>query len=199
MEVNNISLIKRLLDFSLEDTFYFAQIFIRRKDQPNPEDFKSDNIILKDYFIKSLEDYDRKVEEMKKMCKAFNARAYFRLNRCFFNKVAFDHLAIVAEYLQKGNFHSVKAAYTTACGRRCFDPEKKWIIDVDFDQSIDDEVLMYMIQNARSSYENNIIAKIPTLNGYHLITRPFDPREFAKNYPNIDIHKNNPTLLYYCE
>ena len=40
-------------------------------------------------------------------------------------------------------------------------------------------------------------ALIPTKSGFHLITTPFDMSTFAKQYPNIDVHKNNPTLLYF--
>ena len=38
---------------------------------------------------------------------------------------------------------------------------------------------------------------IPTKNGYHLITKRFDVQAFSEKYPDIDIQKKNPTLLYY--
>jgi hypothetical protein len=38
---------------------------------------------------------------------------------------------------------------------------------------------------------------IPTKNGFHFITKRFDVMEFKKHYPDIDIAKKNPTLLYY--
>jgi len=38
---------------------------------------------------------------------------------------------------------------------------------------------------------------IPTKSGVHLITKRFDVMEFKKQYPDIDIQKKNPTLLYY--
>ena len=37
---------------------------------------------------------------------------------------------------------------------------------------------------------------IPTKNGYHLITTRFDIMEFKEYFPDIDIQKKNPTLLY---
>jgi hypothetical protein len=37
---------------------------------------------------------------------------------------------------------------------------------------------------------------IPTKNGYHLITKRFDVKTFGEKYPDIDIQKKNPTLLY---
>jgi hypothetical protein len=38
---------------------------------------------------------------------------------------------------------------------------------------------------------------IPTKNGVHLITDRFDVKTFSEQYPEIDIQKKNPTLLYY--
>jgi hypothetical protein len=43
---------------------------------------------------------------------------------------------------------------------------------------------------------NKIIETIPTKSGYHLITHRFNTQEFSKHYPDIDIQKKNPTLLY---
>ena len=43
---------------------------------------------------------------------------------------------------------------------------------------------------------------IPTVNGYHLISNGFDRQQFSQKLmlyqlDQIDIHDNNPTLLYY--
>ena len=51
-----------------------------------------------------------------------------------------------------------------------------------------------------SKYETNVIDILPTVHGYHIISHPFNPVEFRKLYDKpIDIHKNNPTLLYFKE
>lgn len=44
---------------------------------------------------------------------------------------------------------------------------------------------------------------VPTVNGFHAITKGFDLNEFSKkldeiNLESIDIHKDNPTVLYYA-
>ena len=41
-----------------------------------------------------------------------------------------------------------------------------------------------------------IEAVIPTKNGWHLITGRFDVKTFSEKFPDIDIQKKNPTLLY---
>lgn len=192
--IDNSEQIKSLMDFSIDGTFFMLSVYRRKKDQPEIDGQKSDNILIKDYFIKSLEDFDKKYPEIKSLCDYFNARAYIRLNRCFYDKVAMETLAIIVEYMQKGNLHNVKAAYTTACGRRCYDPEKKWVIDIDED--VDEWRVEQIIQSSKSGFDNNIIAKIPTVNGVHFITHPFDKRTLDWEFPDI-VHKSNPTLLYY--
>lgn len=41
-----------------------------------------------------------------------------------------------------------------------------------------------------------LFAEIPTMNGCHLITKPFNLQKFKEKFPKIDVHKNNPTVLY---
>jgi hypothetical protein len=38
---------------------------------------------------------------------------------------------------------------------------------------------------------------IPTKNGVHIITRPFNLQKFKGFHPGMDVHKENPTLLYF--
>ena len=46
-------------------------------------------------------------------------------------------------------------------------------------------------------FNSKINATIPTKNGWHLITKPFNLQQFKEKYPDIDVQKNNPTLLYF--
>jgi hypothetical protein len=45
-------------------------------------------------------------------------------------------------------------------------------------------------------YVSKVITQIPTKNGVHLITERFDVMEFKKHFPDIEIQKKNPTLLF---
>jgi hypothetical protein len=46
---------------------------------------------------------------------------------------------------------------------------------------------------------DKVEAVIPTKNGYHFITKKFDVMEFKRKYPDVDIQKKNPTLLFLPE
>lgn len=55
-----------------------------------------------------------------------------------------------------------------------------------------------VVQNSRSGYDNNILCQVPTVNGLHLITHPFDVRDFQAKIDSQDaeIKKDALTLLY---
>ena len=46
------------------------------------------------------------------------------------------------------------------------------------------------------SMDTKYITNIPTKSGWHIITTPFNLQQFKEKYPDIDVHKNNPTILY---
>ena len=84
------------------------------------------------------------------------------------------------------------AGQTGAC-----DGLKTWLVD--FDSKDIDELnrLKDIIESVEPKDVEKIVETVPTRNGYHLITRPFNKKEFNELYnESIDIHKDNPTLIY---
>ena len=57
----------------------------------------------------------------------------------------------------------------------------------------------FFVDNIISSYINCIKYQydVPTAHGIHLITRAFNRQKFCEHFPKIDVHTNNPTLLYF--
>jgi hypothetical protein len=74
--------------------------------------------------------------------------------------------------------------------------EKRWIVDVD-ETCFTSVLKIDKFLNTLRPEGNKVEALIPTKNGFHLITKRFDVQSFKEKYPNIDIQKKNPTLLYY--
>jgi len=37
---------------------------------------------------------------------------------------------------------------------------------------------------------------IKTRSGVHIICRPFNLQKFKEEFPEVDVHKDNPTILY---
>jgi hypothetical protein len=72
---------------------------------------------------------------------------------------------------------------------------KYWIVDVD-DLNVGIDSLCESINACTSGFSNNIVAALPTKNGYHLITHPFNQTQITLP-PDVEIKKNVPTLLYF--
>jgi hypothetical protein len=196
MYVDNYDLIKPFLKFNNEDDFYYLQILRRRKD--NPEDQEKNTTTIKDYYIRSVDYLESKMDEIKNLCVFFNARASIRLNRRSFKKVAFRALNNITAQMMQEDFHSARQAYSKAAGQCHNDNEKKWIVDIDTDMLDQEyEIMEYINCECQPNDDDEkFYTKIPTKSGIHLISKPFNMDTFKKKYPNIDVHRDNPTILF---
>lgn len=193
--INNLDLIKPLLNFEREGDFYMLYVLKRKKDQPEGERDNHQSVrTIKTYSIESIEYLEKRYDEIRQLCELFKARAYIHIQKQNHNDVSLDMMIELAQRIkngvtnQKGLFDSVVGQVKTN--------EKRWIVDIDNnDEQYDREMQEYINTQCRP-FGMKIIANIPTKNGHHLITKRFDVLEFKKKYPDVDIVKKNPTLLY---
>ena len=191
-----LSDIKQFLTFSTADDFYFLQILQRKKENPQ---LGSNSRVIKNYYITSVEQLERKYPEIITLCKTFNARAMLRLNKRSFEQVAFKCLENVANTMQNKEYLHISKCYDRACGLLTSADTKKWIVDIDSPE-VDMDVIKCTI-NLCAPAGDKILALLPTKNGWHFITTPFNVAEFrqytaAYITQTIDIHKDNPINLY---
>lgn len=199
MAIDNFDLIKPLLKFEDKEDFYFVQVLQRKKDfEPGQRRLgrNNNNRLIKPYYIYSVEQLDAYKEEIIKLCEVFNARAGINLNRRNNKDVAIKCLEILAIAMRKDDeFKGVSKIYSSACGKES-STDKLWIVDIDTKEESEISNIEYIIELCEPiTEESKIIAKIPTKNGVHLITKKFNRQTF-KNWRNEDIHLNNPSLLY---
>lgn len=178
MIINNFELIKASLVFA-DDLFYWVQIIKRRKENPGMETGQQ---IVDSFYIDSIDKFERYKQKIMDVCQARNARAYIYLNRRSYTRVAFRTAKIIADYLECGQYQAVKNAYQSACGQTHAETEKKWVVDID-----DKEAVVNL--------PTVVHMKVPTINGYHLIVKPFDRRLIPMAF---DIQPDGPTILYYA-
>jgi mRNA-degrading endonuclease HigB of HigAB toxin-antitoxin module len=208
MIIDNFEQIKKLLTFKSEDEFYHLQILKRRKDCADHERSKNNNArCIKTYYIKNIDYLESKKDEIIKLCEMFNARAYINLNTKSFEKASLQLIKEVVDRVIFKQFEHVYRAYETVVGEANTNiGDKKWIIDIDTkDMKIVEETIRQInkCQSEQNSIwsgvYNNLVDVIPTVQGYHIITHPFNLKQiepFKALYP-FDIQKNNPTLLYF--
>lgn len=190
---NNLNAILPLLKFESEDDFYYLQILQRKKENPQ---LGSNSRVIKNYYINNKQYLLNHFDEIQALCEYFNARAMLRLNKRSFTKVAFKTVANIANSMCNSDFYSVRKSYDRACGLGHKSKGKTWILDIDGEVS--DNYLKEMREFIKHiiPFQNKVLAEIPSKNGLHLIVKPFDTRKFILDYPEIEIHKDNPTNLF---
>ena len=208
--IDNLNLIKELLNFDNEGDFYMLYVLKRKKDQPEGERDNHQSVrTIKTYCIESIEHLEKRYDEVKQLCEIFKARAYIHVQKQNQKEVSLNMMVELAQRIQNGQ-HNQKGLFDSVVGQ-LKTSEKRWIIDVD-DSKVPSPMMIAFIE-----YECRPItvvkfdevgipighevgpkveAVIPTKNGHHLITKRFDVMKFKEKYPNIDIQKKNPTLLY---
>ena len=194
--INNIDLIKPLLNFTEEGDFYMLYILKRKKDQPEDErDNHQSSRTIKTYCIDSLEYLESRYDEIIQLSELFKARAYIHVQKQNHKYVALDMMILLAERIKNGQ-HDQKNLFESVVGK-VKRMENRWIVDIDDKDENELAKTISVIDNWTRPIGSKVEAVIPTKNGYHLITKRFDVEMFRKSYPQVDIQRKNPTLLYF--
>lgn len=198
--VNNFEQIKKMLIFASEDDFYHLQIIKRKKEHP---ELGSNSYVVKTYYISSVEYLELKKDEIINLCEFHDARACINLNRRSFEKIAFHAMQKIANQLMNRDFRSVRKCYESVCGANSNEPNKKWIVDIDnisLDAMAHDPLIKRLIEKIKTlqafTDKEPFLEIVRTKSGFHLITSPFRLDSFKNEYPTVDVHKDNPTILY---
>lgn len=199
--VDNFDLFREKMNWNSPDEFYFVQILIRGKDGHTEPGVNGNNKnrLIKIYTIRSLEDLNKFESEIKSICETINGRAYVHPTKRSFNEVADECLRITTDvYLSRTNNVGLKAAYSTACGKSFISSDKKFIIDLD-DEDVNKqgEIIEFIEYHCEPFNCVKYQYTVPTAHGVHLITKAFNRQKFCEHFPGIDVHTNNPTLLYF--
>jgi hypothetical protein len=171
-------------------------VFKRKKDQPEGEKENHQSVrTIKTYCIESIDHLDRRYDEVIQLCEMFKARAYIHIQKQNHRDVSLNMMVQLAQKIQDGNTNQ-KGLFDSVVGQ-IKTMEKRWIVDIDTKDTKELFDVKLHIDSCQPFGKDKVICEIPTKNGYHLITERFDVMEFKKKYPEIDIQKKNPTLLYY--
>ena len=193
--IDNINIIKPLLNFTEKGDFYMLYIFKRKKDQPEGEQNNHQSVrTIKSYCIENLEYLENRYDEIKQLCEMFKARSYIHIQKQNHMDVAMNMITEIVNRIQSGQINQ-KHVFDSVVGQLKTN-EKRWIIDIDTKDTKELVGIIELIHSVRPEGDK-LEAVIPTKSGYHLITKRFDVQMFKKTFPNIDIQKKNPTLLYF--
>jgi hypothetical protein len=177
-------------------------VFKRKKDQPESEKDNHQPVrTIKTYCIDSIEYLEKRYDEIKQLCEMFKARAYIHVQKQNHKDVSLNMMVALAQRIQDGNlkqqnlFDSVVGQLKTH--------EKRWIIDIDnvsTDSFAQDlyyiEMREYINELQEEVGKDKNMTFVKTKSGFHIITQPFNAMKFKERYPDVDVQKKNPTLLY---
>lgn len=178
--------------------FFFVQVIQRRKDC----NINTNYNVIKNYCFFDKETFLEKKEEIIILCKAFNARAYFWVNPRNCKEVQYELIREALESVELGT-NKLYTCISKAIGhKRSSHYKAVWILD--FDTKDTELITKYLdiAMGCKHSGSGLVFDLIPTVNGYHALTKGFDLKQFNQQLDiakldSIDIHKDNPTVLYY--
>lgn len=197
---------KRSLDVDQRDCFYVVQLIQRQKDNPNRlyanKNLRNNsNRTLQQFQIYSLDDFDLKAPMIVEMAKLYQARVYIELNLKDSKDVFASLMKNMSERFATGNYRHLHRLYNEAVGEThaMSGMRKTWLVDIDTkDRNFIIELKNYCSTLRGGGAENKceIFAEVPTKNGIHLITSSFELDKFREKYPDIDVWKRNPTIMW---
>jgi hypothetical protein len=128
--IDNLELIKPLLNFEKPGDFYMLYVLKRKKDQPDDERDNHQSVrTIKTYCIKSIDHLERRYDEIKQLCEMFKARAYIHVQKQNHKDVSLNMMVALAQRIQDGN-HEQQNLFDSVVGQ-LKTLEKRWIVDID--------------------------------------------------------------------
>lgn len=198
---------KDFAESSLEENDMYFVVELMRRGKDNP-DLPAANYHFKNYYIRKPEDLDKFKDEIITLCTTLRLRAYASVNYKSFKYVTLNTLAELARRVANNDYKKNYNVYESCSGSYCHSENKRWVIDIDNESSIDSikvKKVEELINSCAPLTKDKIILKVPTKSGIHIITSPFDRAQFAINCTDNlengindvpDIKKNHLTLLY---
>ena len=193
--IDNFKLIKTHLCFNNRDEFYFVQIIQRKKDGNEGLHVRNGYRLIRSYYIYSIEELDSLESRIKELCESNNARAYINPNPRNAKECALECIKRYSDLVLNNNSFMGNNIWDSVYGStRARSYKSLWVVDVD---NQDINKIEEAIKSCRHN-DNFTLYKVPTVHGFHIVCNGFDINQFRNIIKEpIDIHKNNPTLLYY--
>ena len=202
MKIDNFKQLREHLTFHNPNEFYFLQIIQRKKDGNEELHARNGYRLIRSYYIYSLEEFDSLESRIKELCESNNARAYINLNVRNAQEVALECIRKYADLVAGNCAFQGNNIWDSTCGStRARGYKSLWVVDVDCKEETYLNKVIEIIRQCRHN-DNFTLYIVPTLNGYHILCNGFDAKQFKDflkdiGLDSIDIHKDNPTLLYY--
>lgn len=199
--IDNFELIKQHMKFYDEKSFYFIQIIKRKKENPEMKGYSRP---IESFYVFDTDQLERFKPHIIEKCEQNRARAYIKMNTLDAEKVGLMAIRVLSEEIGNKDWKSLSSNFNVACGQSGSQAgtQKLYLVDVDHDLGYDkEEIRDYIaslnpVSDDRESCDK-VVMEVPTRNGIHFLTTGFEMNKFKQRYPDVDIHKDGITLLYF--
>lgn len=185
-EKHNSEVKNFLKDYLDDDSIYILVGMARKKENPDLE-----NNIVRRMVVRG-DKIDTKVNEMKAITdiKEDTYRLYISANKRDTEQAYLNMNRDMVTMLRDGeNIDRMDKEWITQLQQSSAKDETNFIFDVDNPEIIDD-----VKQDLKSKTEIHTVR--PTVNGYHIVTNPFDYNSVLSKYNNKDLEIRTDGLLF---
>ena len=193
MLIDNIDIFRKHLIFKVTADRYVVHILRRTKDSANLKNELGSNEcqrLIKSYYIDSLAYFDKKIPAIRELCKSNRARAYIYPQVRNAKHVLFNIAEIAIEALNHNGvmIKPDKIIKTAFCAEKR-SPRKRWVLDLDNDNlhgwTADRIIEIIKSCNMKNDLDSDLPYIVPTKNGMHIISAPFDSKSAYEKCPYI--------------
>ena len=200
MTIDNFDIIRKHLDFIDTKLDRYVVHILRRPKDISPEmknalGANESQRLIKTYYIDSLEYFDKKREAIKELCRANNARAYIIVQPKDNFECLLNLGEKIFETIRNKNYsvkpeHLIRQAFCEWHKTR----KKQWILDLDRDAMVETWVQQnfggcvlckreWTLEKVQELVKKHLklvgksedeMYTVPTKNGWHVITSPFN-------------------------
>jgi hypothetical protein len=185
--IDNIQKITSLLEF--KQGWVYEIFIIKNQDTLN---------ILNYYLIHNEEELLNTYEDMKKIADLFDAKIYINLQQYSLEKLGFSISEVILNKLKNKNYLFKDLIKEST--KNLSSEQQYWNIEINSNISHNNFLRIKTLINDCNPNGNHTVANIEGLNVIHLITKPFNTKQFMinqKEYYQCIINKNSIILLYY--
>ncbi len=176
------------------EEFLYLYLLKRRKDI---RDLGVNHRRLTNYYADTLNPLAKYRDEIVDLCNTLQARAYIYYTPRSYRDV---HIAVLQELAQRlsgeQSNRGITNLFASFSGKCLSKKQRYWLVDVDSKDEAELDEVRQFINEQCAPEGDKMIDVVNTKNGFHLITHPFHLDVFLERYPDIDVHKSGPTLLY---
>lgn len=213
MLVDNRRLIRNMLEEILPkdevgDGFFKFEALVRTKDNPNNVFIKqhSGSFLIHSWVVKTLNQYDKYIDEMVELCNLTGARLYVNLDQKSTEKLVVDladsSMSLIKQMLRK-NQVSTKNTFNllnsiTSRNTTSIHDTRKYLFDVDCrDVKVLSQVLNLITAN--NTIERCMVV-LDSPNGWHVVVDRFnieDIKEKLESMEEVEVKDNALTVVYF--